>query len=72
VTKLEFEIWSAARHMATDDEIARMFALNDQQLARYRRTIDGARTDAMIRLRYARAEATAKRGASKPGERPRP
>ena len=60
MTLLESKLEIAARSLATDDDLCKMFDLTFEQLARYRALIDRNRTERMVLLRHERARATAR------------
>jgi hypothetical protein len=59
VKGLRRRIEATAGELATDDELCRIFNLRPEQLERFRRTIDAARTAAQVHLRYEREKARA-------------
>ena len=61
--EVEVKIYQQAAQMASDDDIAQILDLTPAQLERHRALIDRARAEAMVKLRYARAQATARQKA---------
>ena len=62
------QIWAAARMMASDDELCRMFQMTPATLERYRATIEQGKAEGMVRLRYERAKEVARRGVKVKGQ----
>jgi len=61
----ESQILAAARMMATDDELCRMFQMTPKMLERYRATIEQGKAEGLLALRFERAKEVARRGKGK-------
>jgi hypothetical protein len=55
------DIRLSARMLASDGDIMRMYSLTEAQLARFRNIIDAARTQSTVNMKFARANAQARR-----------
>ena len=60
MTILESKLYIAARDLATDDDLVKMFGLTFEQLGRHQQLIERARTEGLVSLRHERARATAR------------